>query len=79
MTKRDKLIQKILTDKIVSFEDADKILIFLDYIPETPKSGSSHITYRKDPLAKITLVKNRKELKPYQMIMIQDALRKAGY
>lgn len=79
MTKRDKLIRAILEDKIISFEESDKILLFLGYIPDTPSSGSSHITYRKDHLNKITLVKNRKELKPYQIKMIQEALRKAGY
>lgn len=79
MTKKDKLIQKILENRIISFQEADKILVSLGYIPDTPSSGSSHVTYRKDPLDKITLVANRKELKPYQIKMIQEALRKAGY
>lgn len=79
MSKRDKLIQQILNGNNISYEEAEKILIYLGYIAEAPNSGSSHITFRKDPLEKITLVLNRKELKPYQIKMLQDALRKAGF
>ncbi len=47
MTKRDKLKQKISEGKIISFNEADTVLKEAGYIPESPGSGSSHITYRK--------------------------------
>jgi predicted RNA binding protein YcfA (HicA-like mRNA interferase family) len=80
MTKRDKLIQKILKgNSVVTIEEAEKILLFLAYIVEQPDSGSSHITYRKENCNSITLVLTQKELKQYLIRKIQDALRKAGY
>ena len=75
MTKRDKLNQKIAEGKIISFSEADKILKNAGFSPEVPKSGSSHITYRKEGKNPITLVRNRKELKPYQIRMIQEAIQ----
>jgi hypothetical protein len=76
VSKRDKLIQKILSNQTITFSEADKVLIILGYISECP--GSSHITYRKDANNLITLV-IRKELKPYEVKKIQDILKKEGY
>lgn len=76
MTQFDKLIKKILETKIISFNEADKILKTMGYLPENP--GSSHITYRKNAHSLITIVK-RKELKLYEVRKIQEALKKAGY
>lgn len=76
MTKKDKLIIKTLTSKTISFVEADKVLKLLGYTPENP--GSSHVTYRKDESNLITIV-SRKELKPYEVKKIQEALRKEGY
>jgi hypothetical protein len=80
MSKRDKLIQKILKGtSIITIEEAEKILLFLDYIAEQPASGSSHITYRKKDCNSVTLVLSQKELKDYLIKKLQEALRKAGY
>lgn len=75
MTKLEKLIKKILEGKTVSFNEADLALQNAGFDPESPKSGSSHITYRKSGKNPVTLVRNRKELKPYQLKMIQEALK----
>ncbi len=78
MGKREKLIKKILESRsVVRIEDAINLLIFLGYYAE--KTGSSHETYRKDDLPSVTLVLTQKELKPYMVEKLKDALRKAGY
>lgn len=80
MTKKDKLIQKILNGKsVITIEEAEKILLFLGYDTEQPASGSSHITYRKYDCNSVTLVLTQKELKDYLIKKLQEALRKAGY
>ena len=75
MSKKDKLNQKILEGRNISFEEADKVLIKAGFIADSPQSGSSHITYRKQGKIQVTLVRNRKELKPYQIKMIQEAIQ----
>ena len=74
MTKFDKLIQKILNEKDVTFEEGRKVLLSLGYSENAPKSGSSHITYRKNGQEKITLVKTQKPLKPYLVKLIKGAI-----
>lgn len=74
MTKRDKLIQKILEGKRISYSDAEKILISLGYIPKMPSGGSSHVTFRKNNCEQITLVKTQNPLKDYLMKQIREVL-----
>ncbi len=75
MTKKDKLIKKLFESKTISFDEADKILTDAGFLPERPASGSSHITYRKQGKNPVTLIRNRKELKPYQIKMLQETLQ----
>ena len=78
MSKRAKLIKKILDGfSIITINEAISILLFLGYYAE--KTGSSHETYRKKDTQSVTVVLTQKELKPYMMEKIKDALRKAGY
>ncbi len=80
MTKRDKLIKKVLKgNSIITIEEAQKLLNFLGYDAEQPASGSSHITYRKKDCNSVTLILTQKELKYYLVKKLQEALRKAGY
>jgi len=80
MSKKDKIIQKILAgNSIITIEEAEKILLILGYDAEQPASGSSHITYRKRDCNSVTLVLTQKELKNYLTKKLQEALRKAGY
>ena len=80
MTKKDKLIQKILSgESVIKIEEAEKIMLFLGYDAEQPASGSSHITYKKQDCNSVTLILTQKELKNYLIKKLQEALRKAGY
>lgn len=79
MTKRDKLIQKILSGLCITFAEAEKLLTDLGYQSEFPQGGSSHKTFRKIGCDKITLVATQKPLKKYAMKMLQEALKKEGF
>lgn len=67
--------QKIKNGRKISYSEAEKVLLRLGYTASAPKGGSSHISFRKEGKRPITLVRNRKELKIYQMKMIQKALK----
>ena len=79
MSKRDKLIQKIMSGLCITFSEAEKILTDLGYQSEFPQGGSSHKTFRKQGCNPITLVATQKTLKKYAMKMIQEALVKEGF
>ena len=74
MTQFDKLIQKTLEEKEVTYQEAEKVLVSLGYIARTPKGGSSHITFTKSPNQIITLVKTQKPLKKYLIRLIKEAI-----
>lgn len=74
MSKFDKLIQKINNLQDITFEEGKKVLNFYGYVDEAPKSGSSHITFRKQNREKITLVRTQKPLKPYAIKLIKEAI-----
>lgn len=76
MTKKQKLIEKILNGYCSTFEEAEKILTNLGYVSEFPQGGSSHKTFRKDGCTPITLVSTQKPLKKYAMRMIIEAIKK---
>ena len=79
MSKRDKLIQKIMSGGCITFAEAEKLLADLGYVSEYPQGGSSHKTFRKQGRDKITLVATQKPLKRYAMKMIQSALINEGF
>ena len=74
MSKQEKLIKKILEEKAITFEEAQKVLVSFGYIQRTPKGGSSHVTFTKSPNKIITLVKTQKPLKPYAIKLIKEAI-----
>ena len=74
MTKQQKLIQKVLEGKTISTDEAIKLLLDLGFIKHNQHSGTSHVTYKKEK-EKITLVLNMKELKRYQIKLLQDILK----
>ena len=59
MGQFEKLIQKVLDEKDITYSEAEKILLALGYIARTPRGGSSHITFTKSPNQIITLVKTQ--------------------
>lgn len=74
MSQFDKLIQKIIEEKDITYLEAEKVLISLGYIARSPKGGSSHITFTKSPNQIITLVKTQKPLKKYLIRLIKEAI-----
>ena len=78
MSKRDKLIQKIISGGSITFAEAERLLTDLGYKSEFPQGGGSHKTFRKSGCDKITLVATQKPLKKYAMKMIQAALETGG-
>ncbi len=72
MTKRDKLIQKIMQGKDISSDEAEKILLYFGY--ELINREGSHVTYGKKNRNHITIVVNKKEMKSYQIKLVQEAI-----
>ena len=80
MSKRDKLIDKILKGKSnITPSEAVKILESLGYIASGPAGGSSHLTFRKADTPSITIVLTQNPLKPYMVSKLQTALIIEGY
>ncbi len=80
MSKREKLIQKILKGKSdISPDEAVKLLESFGYIGTSPKGGSSHITFRKLDCLSVTIVLTQNPLKPYMIEKLQAVLKNEGY
>lgn len=76
MSKRDKLIQKILKGKSeISPSEAVKILELFGYVAEGPSGGSSHLTFRKPNTMSVTIVLTQNPLKPYMVAKLQAVLK----
>lgn len=68
MSKWDKLIERVLSlSPDIRFEELRKILEEYGYKMQTPRSGSSHYTFRKKGCNPITIPKH----KPIKKIYIQ--------
>jgi predicted RNA binding protein YcfA (HicA-like mRNA interferase family) len=74
MSKRDKLIQKIMRSGEVSYKEAEKVLLSLGYDNRYPNGGSSHISFRKENRSTITLVSTQEPVKRYLIEKIQNAI-----
>ena len=78
MSKRDKLIQKILKGEAdVTPDEAEKILEMLGFVA-TP-TGGSHLTFRKANSPSVTIVLTQNPLKPYLLEKLQETLKNEGY
>lgn len=76
MSSYDKLIAKILASRNISYKDAEKILIGLDF--ELSVTGSHHI-FRKKRYHRTVTLKRRSELLQYQIKLIQEVLKDHGF
>ncbi|MBQ8280258.1 MAG: toxin HicA [Roseburia sp.] len=66
MSKWDKLLARIKTlSNDIRFEELKKILESYGYKMYSPKSGSSHFTFRKQGCASITIPKQKPIKKVY--------------
>ena len=75
MSKRDKIIEKILNDKTISFEEAKGLLLHLGYIE---RSRGLHHSFSKIDQNTLTLT-NKRELKKYQLRILREVLENHGY
>ena len=72
MSKFDKLIKEILSiSKDLRFEELKKVLEFYGYTMNSPRSGSSHYTFRKDGCNPITIPKH-KPIKRVYVEMVKE-------
>jgi hypothetical protein len=76
MSKLQKLIQKILDDRDVSYDDAENILLKLKFRLDV--RGSHHI-FRRDGYPRNIAIKRRSQLLPYQIRELKEVLRDHGY
>ena len=66
MSKWDKLLGRILSlSKDMRFDELKKVLESYGYVMNTPKSGSSHYTFRKAGKSPITIPKHEPIKKIY--------------
>lgn len=76
MSKKDKLIQKILDEKDITYQECEKVLISLGYKIRTPRSGGSHVSFTKDDDERaITLVKTQNPVKKYLIKQVKEAIQ----
>ncbi len=76
MTSKQKLINKILNQSSISYDEAEKILFTLGF--ELNIRGSHHI-FRKMGFEKNISLKKRSELLPYQVKLLKEVLIEHGY
>jgi predicted RNA binding protein YcfA (HicA-like mRNA interferase family) len=76
MSKLQKLAQKILDGRDVSYDEAEGLLLKMGFQLEI--RGSHHIFRKKGYLRNISL-KRRSQLLPYQIADLKEVLRDHGY
>ncbi len=76
MSKLQKLIQKILDGRDVSYKEAETLLLKMDFRLEI--RGSHHI-FRKEGYIRNISIKRRPQLLPYQIADLREVLREHGY
>ncbi len=76
MGSLEKLIQKILSGKKISYKDAEKILLGLGF---KVKATGSHHVFRKVGSPYNISLKKRPQLLMYQIKMLQEVLINHGY
>lgn len=76
MGKTEKLIQKILNGKNVSYDEAETLLTKLGF--DVRARGSHHVFGKSGYTKNITL-KRRSQLLPYQINLLVEVLKDHGY
>jgi len=72
MNKTDKLVQKILNGKNVTYHEAETLLLSLGF--QLKISGSHHI-FRRAGYPKTISIKKRKQLLDYQIDDLKEVLK----
>ena len=82
MSQKDKLIEKLKTlPKDFTFDDAETLLRYLDYIRSNKgKTSGSRVVFYRDGCPPILLHRPhpQKELKPYQVRQLLEMLEQEG-
>ena len=74
MSQFEKLLQRIKSlSKDLRFDELRKVLEAYGYTMTTPRSGSSHYTFRKPGCAPITIPKHEPIKKVY-VLMVKEAV-----
>lgn len=76
MSKFEKLIQKILNGKNISYNEAENLLLKIGYQLEI---RGSHHTFRKTNFPRNVSLKIRPQLLSYQVDMLKEVLLEHGY
>jgi len=76
MSKFEKLIQKILNGKNVSYDDAENVLLHLGF---ELKIRGSHHNFRKPRYPRTITIKKRSQLITYQIDDLKEVLKDHGY
>ena len=76
MSKFDKLIEKILNGKNISYSEAEKLLIHLGF---ELKIRGSHHNFRKPQYPQTISIKKRSQLIAYQIDDLKEVLKNHGY
>ena len=76
MSKFDKLVKRILDGQSISYSEAELLLKKLDF--EMRTRGSHHV-FGKAEYEKNVSLKNRNQLLPYQIRLLQEVLKDHGY
>ncbi len=76
MSKFQKLVEKVLEGRNVSYEDAEKILEHLGF---KKRVRGSHHVFSKDNYIKNVSIKKRSQLLSYQVNDLKEVLREHGY
>ena len=76
MSKFEKLLQKIKKlDKNLRFEEIKKVLEAYGYKMESPGSGSSHYSFRKEDVNLITIPRHKPINRVY-VALVKEAIEK---
>lgn len=79
MGRWEKLLQRILSlESDVRFEELKKVLEKYGYEMKTPKSGSSHCTFRKEGCSPITIPRHKNIKKIYVEMVKEVVERECG-
>jgi predicted RNA binding protein YcfA (HicA-like mRNA interferase family) len=76
MSKLQKLIEKLLNGRNVSFDEAENILTHLGFKKRV--NGSHHVFFKED-YEKNVSIKRRSQLLSYQISDLREVLKDHGY
>jgi hypothetical protein len=72
MSKFEKLKLKIKNGQVISYEEAEIVLLKLGF--KVRSTGSSHFVFWKEGYEKNISIKKRRQLFPYQIKLLEEVL-----